>query len=65
MKSKKLLTQIKSKYYMLKVNYPNLAEKVDNDPIILDEQQDQPQKQNLDGKVKHQRMAEKIISLDI
>ena len=38
LQSKKLLTQIKSKYYMLKVNYPKLAEQIDNEPLILDEE---------------------------
>ena len=27
------MTIAKSKYYMLKVNYPELAESIDNDPI--------------------------------
>jgi hypothetical protein len=30
------LTQLKSKYYMLKVNYPKLAEKIDSEPIELE-----------------------------
>jgi hypothetical protein len=35
LKQKKILTQLKSKYYMLKVNYPKLAERVDSEPIEL------------------------------
>jgi hypothetical protein len=31
------LTQLKSKYYMLKVNYPQLAERIDNEPINIEE----------------------------
>lgn len=31
MQIKKLMTIAKSKYYMLKVNYPKLAELIDND----------------------------------
>jgi hypothetical protein len=31
------MTLVKSKYYMLKVSYPKLAEQVDSDPIDLDE----------------------------
>ena len=37
MKQKKILTQLKSKYYMLKVNYPKLAEMIDSEPIDLTE----------------------------
>ena len=32
MQAKKLMTVAKSKYYMLKVNYPALAETIDNTP---------------------------------
>ena len=37
LKQKKILTQLKSKYYMLKVNYPQLAERIDSEPINIDE----------------------------
>jgi len=32
--AKKLMTVAKSKYYMLKVNYPQLAWAIDNEPLI-------------------------------
>ena len=35
--TKKLMTVAKSKYYMLKVNYPKLAEVIDNEPLITEE----------------------------
>ena len=28
------MTVSKSKYYMLKVNYPDLAERIDNEPLF-------------------------------
>lgn len=31
---KKLMTIARSKYYMLKVNHPSLAELIDNDPLM-------------------------------
>ena len=34
LRTKKLMTLAKSKYYMLKVNFPKQAETIDNDPII-------------------------------
>jgi len=34
LKTKKLMTVVKSKYFMLKVNYPKLAEKIDNEPLF-------------------------------
>ena len=34
LQTKKLMTVCKSKYYMLKVNFPKQAEMIDNDPII-------------------------------
>jgi len=33
---KKLMTVAKSKYYMLKVNYPKLAEQIDSEPLVPD-----------------------------
>ncbi len=36
MQAKKLMTVAKSKYYMLKVNYPTLAESIDNTPATPD-----------------------------
>jgi len=33
LKAKKLMTVAKSKYYMLKVIYPKLAETIDNEPL--------------------------------
>ena len=36
--SKKLMTVAKSKYYMLKVNYPKLAEKIDEEPLYTEEE---------------------------
>ena len=33
LKAKKLMTVARSKYYMLKVNYPDLAKTIDNDDI--------------------------------
>ena len=38
LKTKKLMTVAKSKYYMLKVNFPKLAELVDNDVLINDDE---------------------------
>ena len=32
------MTVAKSKYYMLKVNYPKLAEKIDSEPLVPDMQ---------------------------
>ena len=32
------MTVAKAKYYMLKVNYPTLAERIDNEPLIEDEE---------------------------
>jgi hypothetical protein len=32
------MTVAKSKYYMLKVNYPKLAEIIDNEPIYAEEE---------------------------
>ena len=37
--SKKLMTIAKSKYYMLKVNYPQLAEAIDNEPLYNEQQE--------------------------
>ena len=34
LQTKKLMTVVKSKYYMLKVNFPKQAELIDNEPII-------------------------------
>ena len=33
LKAKKLMTVARSKYYMLKINYPDLAKTIDNDDI--------------------------------
>ena len=33
LKAKKLMTVARSKYYMLKVSYPDLAKTIDNDDI--------------------------------
>ena len=44
LRTKKLMTVAKSKYYMLKVNFPKQAELVDNEPLIEeggDEQSEQ------------------------
>jgi hypothetical protein len=35
------MTVAKSKYYMLKVNYPKLAEQIDSEPLIPDMQDKQ------------------------
>ena len=35
---KKLMTVAKSKYYMLKVNSPKLAEQIDSEPLVPDMQ---------------------------
>ena len=34
------MTVCKSKYYMLKVNFPKLAEKVDSEPLIPEESEE-------------------------
>ena len=34
LQTKKLMTVVKSKYYMLKVNFPKQAEMIDSEPII-------------------------------
>ena len=36
MKTKKLMTVTKSKYFMLKANFPKQAEMVDSEPLIVD-----------------------------
>ena len=44
------MTIARSKYYMLKVNYPKLAEIIDNEPLLSQEEeketQDQKEKQS-------------------
>ena len=37
--TKKLMTVAKSKYYMLKVNYPNLALAIDNEPLFSESEE--------------------------
>ena len=39
MKAKKLMTVTKSKYFMLKANFPKEAEKIDSEPLIVDNSQ--------------------------
>lgn len=42
MQAKKLMTVCRSKYYMLKVNYPQLAELIDNEfaiPEVVEEEE--------------------------
>ena len=52
LKQKKILTQLKSKYFMLKVNYPRLAEKVDSEPLNIDEDnQPEPTQEKLDPNI--------------
>ena len=41
------MTVCKSKYYMLKVNFPKLAEQVDSQPLIPDEEEEPA----IDGKL--------------
>lgn len=36
---KKLMTVARSKYYMLKVNHPKLAELIDNEPLLSQEEE--------------------------
>jgi hypothetical protein len=36
---KKLMTVARSKYYMLKVNHPKLAEIIDNEPLLSPEEE--------------------------
>jgi hypothetical protein len=36
---KKLMTIARSKYYMLKVNHPKLAEIIDNEPLLSPEEE--------------------------
>ena len=45
LKTKKLMTVAKSKYYMLKVNFPKQAELVDSEPLI-DETIESPELQD-------------------
>jgi hypothetical protein len=33
------MTIARSKYYMLKVNYPKLAELIDNEPLVSEEEE--------------------------
>jgi len=52
------MTISKSKYYMLKVNYPDLAEKIDAEPLF--EQNELEQKLSIDGEpVAQQKSAKK------
>jgi len=70
LKQKKILTQLKSKYYMLKVHYPKLAEQIDNEPINLEPietdqsilgNQEAGQKAN---NIKHTPMSEMVAPID-
>ena len=42
MKTKKLMTIVKSKYFMLKANFPKAALEVDSEPIIANHIPDIP-----------------------
>lgn len=42
---KKLMTVARSKYYMLKVNHPKLAEIIDNEPLLSSEEELKAQEQ--------------------
>ena len=44
LRTKKLMTVAKSKYYMLKVNFPKLAELVDNE-ALYDDTEDQQEEE--------------------
>jgi hypothetical protein len=35
------MTIAKAKYYMLKVNYPKLAERIDNEPLVEEKEEEE------------------------
>lgn len=47
MQIKKLMTVVKSKYFMLKANFPKHALRVDSEPII--DNHEAPREYNFDG----------------
>ena len=47
LQTKKLMTVCRSKYYMLKVNYPDLAELIDNEFELVPEVEEEPAAQHV------------------
>lgn len=64
------MTVAKSKYYMLKVNYPKLAEIIDNEPIYEIEEEEQQSEQlsnsrnEVDAAIRVKPLVDQAQSLD-